>query len=247
MPGVNGGLEGRTVVVTREADDAAPWARRIEELGARAVVLPCLVRATATDGGTALRLRAAVDRAHWLVVSSRRGVEAAAQLLGGAPPEAVRIAAVGPETAREAESRWGRVDLVASEPTTRGLGVELATRLGPEATSTRVVVAGAAGGRDDVERVLGRAGAQVTRVPVYRTAPAHAEAVKRDLGAEGVSDVLLASPSAVAGLLNRAVVPRAVRVITIGPTTTAAARAAGLAVAAEARRPDLDGMLEALR
>ena len=242
-----GGLEGRTVVVTREADAAAPWAKRLEELGARAVVLPCLVRSAVADGPTALRLRAAVEQADWLVVTSRRGVEAAAQLLGEVPAASVRIAAVGPETAREAESRWGRVDLVAPEPTARGLGRELAARLGDAAASVRVVVAAATGGRDDVERVVGKTGAQVERIAVYRTTPAHAEAEKRDLGAEGVSDVLLASPSAVTGLLNRAVVPRAVRVITIGPTTSAAARAAGLAVAAEARRPDLEGMLEALR
>lgn len=242
-----GGLEGRTVVVTREAEDAAAWARRLEELGARAVVLPCLVRAPVTDGATAVRLRRAVGQADWLVVTSRRGVEAATQLLAGAPPASVRIAAVGPETAREAEARWGRVDFVASEPTAQALGRELVSRLGAQVAAARVVVAGAAGGRDDVERLLGRAGAQVSRVEVYRTAPARGDGVKRDLAAEGVSDVLLASPSAVAGLLNRAAVSRTVRVITIGPTTTAAARAAGLEVAAEARRPDLESMLEALR
>ncbi len=244
---MNGSLAGRTVVVTREAEDAAPWARRLEELGARAVVLPCLVRTPVTDGGTALRLREAVERADWLVVTSRYGVEATARLLAEAPPARVMVAAVGRETAREAKKSLGRADLVASSPTAQGLGRELVGLLGPAAAAARVVVAAAAGGRDDAERLLGQAGAHVTRVEVYHTAPAHGDGAKRDLAAEGVSDVLLASPSAVTGLMNRAEVPRGVRVFTIGPTTTAAARAAGLTVAAEARRPDLDGMLEAMR
>lgn len=56
--------------------------------------------------------------------------------------------------------------------------------------------------------------------------------------------ILLASPSAVKGLLARADVPESVQVFSIGPTTTAAARAAGLQVAGQASRRDLDGLLE---
>ena len=57
---------------------------------------------------------------------------------------------------------------------------------------------------------------------------------------------LLASPSAVAGLLNRAVVQASLPVLTIGPSTTASAHSAGLNVVAEARERSLDSMLEAL-
>ena len=83
------------------------------------------------------------------------------------------------------------------------------------------------------------------RVDVYRTTPVPPSARKREFEADGVDDVLLASPSAVTGLVNCAV-PKAARVITIGPTTSAAATAAGLHVTAEARWPNLDGMLEAM-
>jgi uroporphyrinogen-III synthase len=58
--------------------------------------------------------------------------------------------------------------------------------------------------------------------------------------------ILLASPSAVLGLVHRAVLPVGAQVVTIGPATTAAARANGLAVAAQARHPDLEGLLEAI-
>lgn len=244
-----GGLAGRTVLVTRAAEDAARWARRLERLGARPVILPCLVTAPATDADTAVRLLAAVGDAHWLLLASRRGVAATAGLLGGALPPAVQVAAVGPATARVTVARLGRLNLVAAKHTARDLARQLVALLARDggATATRVVVAGAAGGRDDAERVLSAAGAAVTRVDVYRTVPAAGGGAKRDLGAEGVSDVLLASPSAVAGLLSLASVPPSARVITIGPTTTAAARAAGLEVAAEARRPDFDGMLEVMQ
>jgi uroporphyrinogen-III synthase len=70
--------------------------------------------------------------------------------------------------------------------------------------------------------------------------------VKQDLAHDGIHDVLLASPTAVAGLLNIARIPDRARVITIGPTTSAAARNTGLAVSAEARRPTFEAMLEAM-
>ena len=40
--------------------------------------------------------------------------------------------------------------------------------------------------------------------------------------------------------------PEGARVVSIGPVTSTAVRAAGLEVAAEAERHDLDGLLEAL-
>jgi uroporphyrinogen-III synthase len=89
-------------------------------------------------------------------------------------------------------------------------------------------------------------GAPVTRVDIYRTIPAPAASARRDLARETIHDILLASPSAVAGLLNIARVPEGARVITIGPTTSTAARQRGLTVSAEARRPTFEGLLEAM-
>ena len=68
-----------------------------------------------------------------------------------------------------------------------------------------------------------------------------------DLAGEGIGDVLLASPSAVQGLLNVASFPAETRIFTLGPTTTAAVVAAGLVVSGEAMRPDLDSLVEAMQ
>ncbi|HVP71675.1 MAG TPA: uroporphyrinogen-III synthase [Gemmatimonadaceae bacterium] len=79
-----------------------------------------------------------------------------------------------------------------------------------------------------------------------RTDRDHVHVGPDDLADEGIDAVLLASPTAAEGLVNRAIVGPDVDVITIGPTTSAAAAAVGLTVRAEARRPDLAGMLEAM-
>ncbi|HEY3518884.1 MAG TPA: uroporphyrinogen-III synthase, partial [Gammaproteobacteria bacterium] len=56
-----------------------------------------------------------------------------------------------------------------------------------------------------------------------------------------------ASPSAVTGFVRTVDVDAAVSVYTIGPSTTAAARGAGLKVTAEAREPSFEGILEAMQ
>lgn len=240
---------GRRILVTRAAEDAAEWANRLVRLGAHPVVFPCLLCAPLADSGTTAHLRTALAEADWLLVTSRRGVQSVADLLGKALPTRIRVAAVGPATARAAADRWGCVDLVATTPTSEGLATDLAALVATprSAPPSHAVIAGALDGRRDAEMVLASRGWRVTYVPVYETLAAPVSDDRLDLREGAVDDILLASPSAVRGLLNRAVLPCTARIITIGPTTTAAARAAGLVVAAEARRPGLEGMLEVMQ
>jgi uroporphyrinogen-III synthase len=138
------------------------------------------------------------------------------------------------------------VDLTAERGTGESLARELASRLegaGPK----RVVVAAAERASRHLEDALEPAGHDVVRVAVYRTVPAPPRPTRVDLESLGVDTILLASPSAVEGLLHQAVVStERTSIISIGPSTTEAARAAGLEVTGEADRPTLEGLLEAI-
>ncbi|MFN8574170.1 MAG: uroporphyrinogen-III synthase [Gemmatimonadaceae bacterium] len=268
MPGLN----GRRVLVTRAPDDAEQWAARLASLGAVPVLLPCLTFASIDGADVSRQLRNALQQSGWLLLASPRGAEVAGAVLEGQLPPHVRVAVIGPATAAAARRHLGRVDFEATQSSSAGLGQELATAITREgllttaargrsdaklqpgaARSTElaepdgIVVVGAVGGREDAELALRGAGLSVTRVDLYRTIPVPSSSPKRSLESEGIQDVLLASPSAVTGLMNAAVVPTVARVITIGPTTSAAARAAGLTVAAEAPRPSLEGMIEVMQ
>ena len=98
-----------------------------------------------------------------------------------------------------------------------------------------------------LEESIRSAGHACTRLDVYRTVPVPERDGKRAASGLGVDDVLLASPSAVAGFVNRVRLDSAPGIFTIGPSTTEAARAAGLVVTGEASRPCLRGLLEAMR
>jgi uroporphyrinogen-III synthase len=240
-------LSGRRVLVTRALEDAGVWAARLAALGAEPVILPCIRSETLDDAVTRSRLAAALRDADWLCIMSARGAEAVAQLAGPLPA-ALRVAAVGESTANAVRASLGLTPFVARGGTSRALGEELLDEeLSSAPASARIVVAAAEGGRTDAEDVLERAGALVTRVNVYRTVPASPTSAPMDLAVEGIGDVLLASPSAVRGLLNQASFPAGARIFTIGPTTSAAAAAAGLSVSGEATYPDFESLVEAMQ
>jgi|GEM_PF-192889 len=267
-------LTGRRILLTRSDEDSATWARALEEIGAVPVTLPCIDAEPLGDDALGRELRDAARAADWLVFTSRRGVEAFVRLAGeqalassdvpakaptdgssldgaqraaGAAQGAARrprIAVVGPATAEAATRLLGHVDLVGERGTAESLA-ESMTSAG--VSDTRVVLALAENARDVLETRLRAAGAECRRFDVYRTVPAAPQTPKLALSALSVDAVWLASPSAVEGFANRVDVDADVPLVAIGPSTATAMRARGLSVAAEARAPSFEGLLEATR
>jgi uroporphyrinogen-III synthase len=153
----------------------------------------------------------------WLVITSRNG----AHELARRGVTANRIAAIGPATAEALRSHGLPVDLVAATHTQEGVRDEL-----PEGT---VLLAAAEGARLDV--------LDADFLPLYRTIELRPDLPQVDVA-------LLMSGSAARALAATGV---HVPVVAIGPQTAAAAKEAGLHIAAVAATHDLDGLIEALR
>lgn len=111
----------------------------------------------------------------------------------------------------------------------------------------RCLIAVAENAGNILEETLEKAGANCLRLNVYRTQPAAPATRKQALSELGADKILLASPSAVTGLVNRLELDAAAEILSIGSSTTRAARAAGLTVTAEAARPSLEGLMEAMQ
>ncbi len=246
--------------MTRAREDCAAWAERLRGAGARAVTLACIECQPIDEPSVRERLAEALPDVEWLVVTSRRGAEAVARLLaeaaspapGGAALAPVPVAAVGPSTAAAARRWLGRVDLVSEGSGAEPLGRELARRLIQDrerdrrTRPPRVLLALAENAGPVLEEILSRAGARCVRIDVYRTVPVAAGAHRRPVSQLGVNTVLLASPSAVTGLLHQVELDVPVEVFTIGPSTSSRAKKVGLTVAAEADSPSLEGLMEAM-
>jgi len=240
-------LDGRTVVVTRSRAQASSLVVRLGGLGASTVELPVIAVTDPPDGGAALR--AAADRLagnhyDWMAVTSANAVARLASALDGRPVGGtVRVAAVGPATSRALAGAGVGTDLVPD----RATGDDLAAAF-PEAPDTggTVLVPRAEVVRGALADGLRAKGWTVDEVVAYRTVggepdPAAVGAARR---ADAVAFTSSSTVERTLDLLGSGGLPPVV--VTIGPVTSAAARAAGLEVAAEATEPTIDGVAAAL-
>jgi len=154
------------------------------------------------------------------------------------------IAAMGPGTARALAAQGIAADVVPERFVAEAL-VEALAQI--EVEGRKVLIARAAEARDALPDALRERGAEVDVVALYETVreTPEAEAVE---AAQGADYVTFTSSSTVSNLTealgNR--FPPTARIVSIGPITSDAARSAGLKVAVEAERHDLDGLVEVL-
>lgn len=242
-----GSLAGRTVVATRSRAQASVLVDRLAAQGATVVELPVIAIADAADGGAALG--EAADRLangayEWVAFTSTNAVSRFLDALGGrAVPSGVQWAAVGTATARRLSEGGFPPDLVPPTSVSDSLAEAFpecarvgASVLFPRAETVRgALVVG-----------LEAKGWTVDEVVAYRTVAGDPDpgsiAAARD--AEAVAFTSSSTVERTVELLGVRGVPPVV--VSIGPVTSATARAEGLEVTAEAVESSIDGLVAAV-
>ena len=238
-------LFGRRIVVTRARAQASALVAALRSLGAEVVEAPAIEIVDPDDGGAALREAIArVGSYDWLVLTSPNGGERTfAHVPDGRALAGVRVAAVGSGTA----AALARHRIVADLVPEAFVGEALAEAFpAPPPSGGRVLLARAAVARDVVPDGLRAAGWDVDVVDAYRSRPVPLTPEQVDAVA-AADAVTFASSSSVTNLCDAIGVDRIPStVVSIGPVTSATARAQGLVVAAEADPHTLDGLVAAV-
>lgn len=234
-------LRGKRILVTRPRGRSGPLSERLRALGAEVAELPLIETVPIRPCPAMEAALAGLSAYEWLALTSPAGVEALwtclrdmgrdARQLGG-----VKLASIGPGTARALEDRGLVSDLIPAVYDAAHLGEALAER-----AAGRVLLLRAEAGSPALPEALARRGVPYEDVPVYRTrcALAHSRRLRRALEAGEIDFVTLTSASTVRALLAAAG-PEAdfskTLGLCIGPQTAAEARKYGIPVrvAAEA-------------
>jgi uroporphyrinogen III methyltransferase / synthase len=242
-------LHGRRVVVTRARAQASGLAATLRELGAEVVELPAIRIKPRIESDDVRRAIESIGDYALVCLTSPNGARLLFEALAAAGLDAralagATIATIGPGTARALAEHGIAADVVPERFVAEALVESLAA---VEIEGRRVLVARAAEARDVLPDALRGRGAEVDVVALYETVredpdPQAVEA------AQAAGYVTFTSSSTVRNLLDALGdrFPAAARIVSIGPVTSEAARAAGLEIAVEAERHDVGGLVAAL-
>jgi uroporphyrinogen-III synthase len=238
-------LEGRTILVTRPADQAAPLVRELERRGARVLVAPTIRLAPARSAALTAALKDLVTgRFEWLVLTSQRTVQVFRDRIDSPRDVRAKVAAIGDGTAA-AFRDWTRrdPDLQPSTFTTEALA-----RAFPRG-SGRVLCARADIAPEGLEDALASKGWEPLRVVAYRThlATSFPREVRHAVLWDEIDAVTFTSASTVRGFVN-ALGRRwgRFRIVCIGPVTSREARMRLGAVHGVAKPHTIEGLVDAV-
>lgn len=250
-------LAGRKILITRARHQAQSLARALEEKGATVVAIPAI---EIIPPDTYEALDAALwnsKKHHWLIVTSANGAEVLAERLAAlklptAALDTLKIAAIGPATARA----LGDIGLHVDEVPKQAIAESLVESLRHQVDGKNILLVRAKVARDVLPEELRSAGATVDVVDAYQTVvPAtSADDLRLLLAAPSrmPDAVTCTSSSTVTNffrLLHEANVsawPAEMAAASIGPITSGTLRRHGIEPAVEATEFTIPGVVEAL-
>ncbi len=245
-----GPLVGKRIVVTRPAHQASTLSARLEKAGARPIALPTVAIERIRPNPALEEALDGLSGFDWVVFTSVNGVdifvEEARRYRRVIGMSEVRVAAIGPVTARTLATYGIRAHLVPTRFVAEGIVHELG-----DVRAQRILLPRAARARRMLSDALRDRGARVTDVALYRTTiPPVDPGTVRQI-AEGVDVITFTSSSTVENFVTIVadrspdVCGRAV-VACIGPVTAQTARDLGLRVDVVASRYTTNGLVAAL-
>jgi uroporphyrinogen III methyltransferase/synthase len=246
-------LSGKRIVVTRTRRQAGVLSAKLRDLGADVIELPTIRIEPPTNLREFAELVQDAHMYDWIVFTSANGVEAFfdiffklyddAREMGGA-----KIAAIGPATAQRVRDFHFHVDLQPDEFVAEAVAREFQKQGGIE--NLRILLARAEKARDVLPKSLSALGAIVDEGFAYRTVPETRDitGARQSLLDDGADLITFTSSSTVENFLNLKLPwPKRMKIASIGPITSRTARESGLKVDVEARRHDIDGLVDAVQ
>lgn len=249
-------LTGRTVVVTRAAEQARRLVELLEAAGARVLLAPTIAIEPPPSWEPLDRALDGFAEFTWAIFTSVNGVGMVDRRLRArastwAAFTHLKVAAIGPATAQALAEHGVHAAVVPEEFRAEGLVARLQGAIGPH---DRILLPRAAQTRDLLVRELAALGATVTEVPAYTTRPVeeNVATLRQALAANTVDVVTFTSSSTArnfAGLFaddERARLLDCVTVASIGPITARTAAEFGLATRIMPKAYTIPALAEAI-
>ena len=245
-------LFGQRIVVTRPREQAGALSDRLRVLGAEVISLPTIEIRPPEDWGHLDQAISELDVYDWLIFTSVNGVRHFVERLDASDRDLrdirAKICAIGPATAESLGHLHLKVDRTPEEYVAESL---LQAFSGRELQGKSILLPRARVARDVIPVELEKRGAKVNVVTAYQTVVPEGLASRADRLFRELPKphwVTFTSSSTVRNFVSVCPVQRldGVRVVSIGPITSATARELGVPLDAQARRYTVDGVVEVI-
>ncbi|MCH9655527.1 MAG: uroporphyrinogen-III C-methyltransferase [Planctomycetes bacterium] len=248
-------LFGLRIGITRSWEQSATEIKFALKSGAQPVLLPTIEIGPPRDWKPVDDAISHLDKYQWLVFTSANGVQYFLNRLWEIGFDArrlahLKIATIGPSTAEALNAYHLRTDLIPSHYRAE----DLAEALKPLVGQQKILWAGANRGREVLQRELAEVSATVDKVVVYENHDVKAwDSESINLLESGEVDWIgLSSPSIARNLSRllsdkaREQIGKTIKLASISPVTTQAAREVGLQIAVEAEEYHWEGIFAAI-
>ncbi|KAF1084716.1 Uroporphyrinogen-III C-methyltransferase [Sporotomaculum syntrophicum] len=249
-------LFGKRVLITRSREQASSLAGVIEGLGGEPVEFPTIAIVPPEDNSPLEQAIARLSSYNWLIFTSVNGVSHFFDTLRRLNKDirvlaGLKICAIGPQTGQALQKMALQVTYIPTEFRAEAIVEGLQEQL---TTGDRVLLPRADIARKILPEALISLGARVDEVTAYRTVLGTGDAAAiRDSMAKGAIDLItFTSSSTVRNFVslldtaNPAQLVGSAKVASIGPITSATARALGVPVHIEAQEYTINGLVQAI-
>ncbi len=254
-------LFGKKAIVTRSRKQASAFAARLEQSGAEVLQFPTIETVEPESWEPVDRALTEIAAYHWLIFTSPNGVDFFLQRLKEKNLDirslaGLRLAAIGPVTAKKLQDLSLNVDVIPGEYVAEDV-IRSLKSADSELSSRKILLARATEAREIIPDELRNLGATVDVVPVYRTMkPKHElEAVIKQILDDEISLITFTSSSTVKnfiemfdGIENFDIIEKMkhIHLASIGPITTETIRSFGLEPEIQAATYTIPGLTEAI-
>jgi uroporphyrinogen III methyltransferase/synthase len=244
-------LFGKTIVVTRDAEGSAEFAKKIAGRMAVTIEIPVTKIKTLTDSGNFIKTLARIHAYDWVIFTSCNGVETFFAALAKLGKDArvfgsAKIAAIGVRTAETLAGFGIKADFIPSAFTSNDLArglIDFTNLRGKKVLLLRSLIAS-----DDLAQLLEAAGASIDNIPVYTHEKNLCD--MKLLSERPIHWLTFASPFAAVCFFEQVSVDfvksKDAKVASIGPVTSKKLAELGVKVDIEASEHTFDGLLAAV-
>lgn len=249
-------LFGLRIGITRSWEQSETEMKLALESGAQPILLPTIEISPPMDWGPVDDAISRIEEYQWLVFTSANGVQYFLNRLWEVGFDArkiahLKIATIGPSTAKALQAYHLRTDLIPAQYRAE----DLADALKPLVRQQKILWAGANRGREVLQRELSEVSATVDKVVVYENQDVTAwNAESINLLESGEVDWIGLSSPSIARNFNHLLTDKAreqigdtIKLASISPVTTQAAREVGLQIDVEAEQYHWEGIFAAIQ